>query len=330
MNFVFHFTIAFSCMLLGTFIYAGETVQPQSELEPSKLDGAAFIPVHHGYRVWTKRIGSGPIKILTLHGGPGCSHEYFECFEEFFPKDQFQIIYYDQLGSHYSDKPEDPSLWTVERFCEEVELVRQGLELEDFYLYGQSWGGLLAIEYSLKYQEHLKGVILSNITGSVESYITYLNHLRTQFPQSVQDQLRAFEERQDFFNPEYEKIMLEEVYSHHLCRLHPWPEPLSRCFSHLNTKVYQTVQGPNEFVVTGNFKNWNRWNDLPNITIPALVICGRFDTMNPEDIEKMGSLIPSSRVKICENGSHCTMYDDPQPYFEALHSFITDIEKIKL
>jgi proline iminopeptidase len=285
-----------------------------------------MIKLDNGYRVWTKTAGHGPIKILTLHGGPGCSHEYLECFEDYFPKDQFQIIFYDQLGSYNSDKPEDTSLWTVERFCEEVEQVRKHLNLENFYLYGQSWRGMLAIEYALKYQQHLKGVILSNITGSIASYTSYLNQLRLQLPQSIQDKLSYYESSNDFFNPEYEKIMLENVYSLHLCRLDPWPDSLIRAFSHLNKTVYQTMQGPNEFVVTGNFKSWDRWNDLSKITIPTLIICGRYDTMNPNDIEKMGTLIPHSTVKICEKGSHCTMLDDPQAYFEALHDFINQEE----
>ena len=312
-------------MIFGNFIYAQAT--KEIDIKAAKMDGAEFIQLDNGYRVWTKRIGHGPIKILTLHGGPGCTHEYFECLEDFFPKDRFQIIYYDQLGSHYSDQPDDPSLWTVDRFREEVEQVRKSLGLENFYLYGQSWGGLLAIEYALKYQAHLKGVILSNITGSVESYVTYLNQLRSQLPESVQNRLRFYEEKGDFQNPEYEKVMLEEVYSRYLCRLQPWPEPLLRSFGHLNTKVYQTIQGPNEFVVMGNFKDWNRWNDLSKITIPTLLISGRYDTMNPQDVQKMGLLIPHSKVKICENGSHCAMYDDQENYFQAIHAFLADVEK---
>ena len=316
----------FVLTLFSHLIYAEEPMM-QKNIPPSKLEGAEFVHLDNGFRVWTKRIGHGPIKILTLHGGPGCTHEYFECFENFFPKEDYQIIFYDQLGFYYSDQPDDPSLWTVERFCDEVEQVRKALKLENFYLYGQSWGGLLAIQYTLKNQKHLKGVILSNITASVESYVAYLNQLRAEFPQHVQDRLAFYEEKGDFLNPEYEKIMFEEVYSQHLCRVQPWPEPLTRMFSHLNTKVYQTIQGPNEFVVTGNFKDWNRWDDLHNIKIPTLIISGRFDTMNPQDIKKMGELIPHSQVKICENGSHCTMYDDTETYFQTIHKFLDDVEK---
>lgn len=323
--------LAFLCSCIFTQTLNGEVemkVQTTTEIDlrAEKHKDAEFIELANGYRVWTKRIGYGPIKILTLHGGPGCTHEYFECFEEFFPKDQYQIIFYDQLGSYFSDQPDDPTLWTVDRFREEVEEVRKQLGLECFYLYGQSWGGLLAIEYSLKYPEHLKGVILSNITGSVESYEVYVNQLRSALPQSVQDSLASYEDKEDYLNPEYEKIMFEEVYSLHLCHLKPWPEPLTRTFLHLNAKVYQTVQGPNEFVMTGNFKEWNRWNDLQKITLPTLIICGRYDTMNPSDIERMGRLIPHSRVKICENGSHCCLYDDQETYFKALHDFLRDVD----
>ena len=301
-----------------------------TEVAVVKTGGVQLIQLSNGYRVWTKRVGRGPIQILTLHGGPGCTHEGFECFEDFFSQDQFQIIYYDQLGSHYSDQPDDLSLWTLDRFCEEVEEVRQALGLENFYLYGQSWGGLLAIEYALKYQHHLKGLILSNITASVQSYVEYLNFLRTELPLSVQKRLQAYEDAHDFLNPAYEKIMFEEVYSLYLCRIKPWPEPFLRTFRHLNHKVYQTMQGPNEFVFTGNLKNWNRWNDLSTILTPTLIISGRHDTMNPRDIEKMGQLIPQSQVKICENGSHLAMYDDQETYFQALHNFLASVERIRI
>lgn len=311
-------------ILFGQGIYGDQVMK---SIEETKREGAQYILLDNGYRVWTKRIGHGPIKILTLHGGPGCTHEYLECLEEFFPKDQYQVILYDQLGSYYSDQPDDPSLWTVDRFREEVEQVRKALGLEQFYLYGQSWGALLSIEYTLKYQKHLKGVILSNITGSVASYVTYINELRLQFPQSVQDRLKLYEDKEDFHNPEYQKIMFEEVYSRHLCRLPTWPESFLRTFSHLNAQVYETVQGPNEFVVTGNFKDWNRWDDLSKITIPTLLICGRYDTMSPKDNEKMSRLIPNSTLKICENGSHGAMFDDQENYFQALHAFIDQVEK---
>lgn len=297
---------------------------------PLMADNIQYVTLNNGYKVWTKRVGSGPIKILTLHGGPGCSHEYIETsFKDVFSPDEYEIIYYDQLGSYYSDKPDDESLWTVDRFCEEVEEVRKALGLAHFYLYGQSWGAMLAIEYALKYQRHLKGLILSNCPGSITSYETYINKLRSELPEEIQNKLSYYEDKGEFTHPDYHKIMVEEVYTYHLCRLKPWPEALDTMFKHFNAKVYQVMQGPNEFVIQGNFKNWDRWKDLSKIQTPTLAISGRYDTINPEDTLKIASLLPQGVAKICEKGSHLTQYDDPEPYFKELLHFLNSVENLK-
>ncbi len=291
-----------------------------------KTGGVQMVPVDDRFQVWTKRIGGGPTTMLTLHGGPGCTHEYFECFEDFLPPEGVQLIYYDQLGSAYSDQPDDPALWTVERFREEVEQVRSALGLEKFYLYGHSWGGMLAIEYALNYQSHLKGLIISNMTASIASYVAYINKLRRQLSAESIGILERFEASGEYTAPEYEKVMFGEIYSTHLCRVTPWPEPMVRMFLHMNQKVYNTMQGPNEFVITGTFKDWDRWSELKNINVPTLLSVGRFDTMSVADIERMGNLIPNARVAICEQGSHCSMYDDQEHYFADLIRFIRDVE----
>lgn len=125
------------------------------------------------FDVFTQRVGSNPaIKILLLHGGPGMTHQQFANFKDYLPQEGVEFIWYDQLGSAYSDQPSDSSLWTIERFVDEVEQVRQalGLNKDNFYLYGQSWGGMLAIEYALAHQESLKGLIISNMMASIVDY----------------------------------------------------------------------------------------------------------------------------------------------------------------
>jgi proline iminopeptidase len=288
--------------------------------------GATMVHRQGRYNVWTKRVGSGPITLLTLHGGPGCTHEYFECFEDFLPEAGIQFIYYDQLGSFYSDQPDEPNLWTAERFREEVEQVRAALGLENFYLYGHSWDGMLAIEYALKYQDHLKGLIISNMTASIPSYVEHINELRQQLPSEMIRTLEKYEALGEYTAPEYEEVMFRQIYSKHICRIDPFPEPLARMLRHLNTRVYNTMQGPNEFMVTGTFKEWDRWADLENIRVPTLLSVGRFDTMSIMDIERMGRLMPNARVAVCEQGSHCSMYDDQESYFRGLVGFINDIE----
>ena len=291
-----------------------------------KTAGIRLITVDGKYKVWTKKVGAGKIKMLTLHGGPGVTHEYFECFEDFLPQAGVEFYYYDQLGSAYSDQPDDTSLWTVDRFREEVEQVRSALGLENFYLYGSSWGGMLGIEYALKYQKHLKGLVISDMTASIASYMEYANELRKQLPPETLAILEKYESKGEYSAPEYEQTMIEKVYSKHLCRLDPWPDPVMRTFKHLAAPVYNTMQGPNEFVITGNFKNWDRWKDLPKIQVPTLLVVGRYDTMKVDDIQKMGRAIPHSRVRVCENGSHLCMWDDQEAYFKYLLGFLRDVE----
>jgi proline iminopeptidase len=292
-----------------------------------KTAGIRLIPIDGGkYKVWTKKVGAGKIKVLTLHGGPGFGHEYFECFEDFLPQHGVEFYYYDQLGSSYSDQPDDASLWTIDRFREEVEQVRQALGLENFYLFGHSWGGMLGIEYALKYQKHLKGLVISSMTASIPSYMAYAAKLRAALPKETIAVFDKYEAKGDYDNPEYQRVMMEQMYARHICRLDPWPDPVERAFKHMNPKVYNTMQGPNEFVITGNFKDWDRWADLPKITVPTFLPVGRFDEMNPEDIAREGRLIPRSRVLVCEKGSHLSLWDDQEAYFAGLLKFFDDVE----
>src|SRR5215472_2857784 len=205
-----------------------QKAQPSSNRAPIKTAGIRLIRVDGKYNVWTKRVGSGRIKMLTLHGGPGCTHEYFECFEDFLPQAGIEFYYYDQLGSVYSDQPDDASLWTVERFRDEVEQVRSALGLENFYLLGHSWGGMLGIEYLLKYQKHVKAVVISDMTASIESYMRYAAQLRAKLPADVLAVLDKHEAKGDYEAPEYQEAMIKGVYSKHICRLDPWPDPVDR------------------------------------------------------------------------------------------------------
>ena len=294
--------------------------------EQIKTGGVKMISVDGKYKVWTKKVGDSATKMLTLHGGPGATHEYLECFEDFLPRAGIEFYYYDQLGSAYSDQPKDESLWTIDRFREEVEQVRVALGLNSFYLYGQSWGGMLGIEYALKYQRHLKALIISNMTGSVDSYVKYVNELRQKFPLKIRETLKKYEIKEEYNAPEYQEVIFKNLYAKHLCRLDPWPDPVMRTFKHLNAQVYNIMQGPNEFVVTGTLKDWDRWKEIQTIRVPTLLIVGRHDTMRVEDIQRMGRLIPNSRVAVCERGSHFSMYDDQETYFRALIKFIKDVD----
>lgn len=291
-----------------------------------KVGGVKLVPVSGGkYNVWTKRVGAGPVKMLTLHGGPGFPHDYLEAFEDFLPQNGIAFYYYDQLGVGNSDVPDDASLWTVDRYREEVEQVRQGLGLEQFILYGHSWGGMLGVEYALAHQDHLKALIISDMTMSVDAYEAYAQKLLAELSDEERATLNKYAEAGNYEAPEYQQIMFGKVYAQHVLRLDPWPEPVMRAFKKLNAKIYNTMQGPNEFVISGNFKEWDRWNDLARIKVPTLVIAGRLGTMNPEDIKRMGHLIPNSRTILTE-GSHLEMYDAQEQYFREVVRFVKDVE----
>jgi proline iminopeptidase len=232
------------------------------------------------------------------------------------------MYYYDQLGCNNSDLPDDPSLWTLPRYLEEVEEVRRGLGLEHFVLYGHSWGGILAMEYALHYQQHLQGLVISNMTAGSQAYLKHTAALKLQLPPVSLARLQAPEAKQDYDSPEYGKIMMEDLYPKMICRTKPWPEPLDRAFRHLNEKIYNQMQGKSEFLVTGNLKDWERWDRLHEIKVKTLTIGARYDEMDPEDMKKMATLIPNATAAICPNGSHMCMWDDQAFYFRHLLEFL--------
>src|SRR5690625_896369 len=200
-----------------------------------------IVPIGDGLHVWTRRVGKSPIKMLLLHGGPGSTHEYLESFADYLPQEGIEIYFYDQLGSYHSDQPDDPSLWTMERFREEVETVRKYLGLEDFYLYGSSFGGFLAIEYAIKYQANLKGLILSNTTASITAYIDYINELRERLPENILSEIKEYESGGMFDDPHYTKLIQNHLDNQYICKLDPWPETVVRGGSHKSLQVYNTM-----------------------------------------------------------------------------------------
>jgi proline iminopeptidase len=301
-----------------------------------KSGGIKMIPVHGGkYKVWTKRVGNNPtIKVLLLHGGPAFTHEYFESFDSFFPKEGIEYYYYDQLGSYYSDQPADTSLWNLPRFVEEVEDVRQALSLDstNFYLLGNSWGGILAMEYALKYQQNLKGLIIANMMASAPEYGQYANDvLAKQFDPKVLEEVRAIEAKNDYNNPRYMELLMPNFYTKHLCRfpLEQWPEPVNRAFKHFNQTIYVMMQGPSEFGVSGKLEKWDIKAQLPNITVPTLTIGATHDTMDPKHMEWMSTQVKHGRFLLCPNGSHMSMWDDQEHFFPGLIRFLRDVDERK-
>ena len=298
-------------------------------------DGVKLIPIdtpNGSFRVWTKRVGDNPrIKVLLLHGGPGGTHEYFEAFNDYFPAAGIEYYFYDQLGSAYSDQPDIPELWDAPRFVEEVEQVRKalGLDRSNFFLLGHSWGGILAIEYALKYQQNLKGLIISNMMASIPAYNDYANEvIMPALDQDALAEIKRLEFREEYNDPRYMELLIEHHYTKHVLRMPPdeWPEPVNRMFEHLNQSVYVPMQGPSELGASGKLANWDRTKDLAKLTVPTLVIGATHDTMDPAHMEWMAREVKNGRYLLCPNGSHLSIYDDQTTYVDGIIAFLSDVD----
>jgi proline iminopeptidase len=298
--------------------------------------GVRMIPVSTpvgNFNVWTKRFGNNPrIKILLLHGGPAMTHEYMECFESFFPKEGFEFYEYDQLGSYYSDQPKDSSLWTTERFVEEVEQVRKaiGADATNFYVLGNSWGGILGMEYALKYQHNMKALIVANMMASAPEYGRYsVEVLAKQMDPAVLAEIRAIESKSDYANPRYMELLIPNFYKKHICRLEEWPDGFNRAIKHVNGEIYTMMQGPSEFGIAGRLANWDIKNRLKEIKVPALMIGAKHDTMDPIAMEEQSKLVQKGRYLYCPDGSHLAMWDDQQVFMNGVIQFIKDVDEGK-
>jgi proline iminopeptidase len=274
--------------------------------------------------VWTKQVGNNPkLRVLLLTGGPGCSHEYFECFENFFPRHDIEFIYYDQLGCGFSDNPNDTAMWDLGRYVDELEQVRIALKLDstNCVLLGHSWGGILAMEYAMFHQDKLKGLVISNMMSSCPDYGKYADEvLALQMDTAVLREINALEAANDFSNPRYMALLNEHYYQHHICKipLKDWPDPVNRSFAALNSSLYVTMQGPSEFGIAGKLTNWDRSKEMKNIHIPCLTIGAKDDTMDPTHMKWMADQMPKGSHVYCPNGSHMALYDDQQVYFDGL------------
>lgn len=332
-----------TALLLSTLAFAavaGEHNRPASYFDNTGREdawqgGVRMVPIKTpagGFRVWTKRVGNNPtIKVLILHGGPGSTHEAYEVFDSFLPAGGVEYYYYDQLGSAYSDQPADMApLLSMDRFVDEVEQVRVALGLgrDNFYLYGHSWGGMLAIEYALRHQQHLKGLVISNMMSSIPAYNRYASDvLMPEMPPAALAEIKQMEAAGKFDDPRYMELLMPHYERHVLRRpAAEWPEPMLRSFGKLNKKVYVPMQGPSELGASGLLVDWDRTADLSKISVPTLVIGAQHDTMDPAWMRMMAGKFPRGDYLHLANGSHMAMYDDQAAFFSGLLAWLHKVD----
>jgi proline iminopeptidase len=287
-----------------------------------------MIEIAGGHKVWTQKVGnSDSIKLLLLHGGPGATHEYFKILDKYFSGKEIEYYYYDQFGSHNSDRTDNPEDWTINRFVEEVESVRKalGLDASNFYLLGHSWGGILAMEYALKYQKNLKGLIISNMMASIPDYNAFAqNVLGPQMPPEVLAEIKQLEANKDYGNPRYMELLIPHHYEKHFIRMpaDTWPDEVNNAFANINQDMYVAMQGPSEFGASGLLELWDQKNRLKEIKTRSLVIGSSHDTMDPDHMEWISNELPNGSYLLCKNGSHMAMWDDADTYANGVINFL--------
>jgi proline-specific peptidase len=292
-------------------------------MPPSEREGTIQVP---GGTVWYRVVGDGGIPLLCLHGGPGMAHDYVSTLADL--ADRRTVIFYDQLGCGRSDRPGDASLWTLERSVAEVEAVRQALGLDRFHLFGNSWGGWLALQYTLDRKPDLASLVISSSPPSVDRAVREMNELRDQLPGDVQRVLADHEARQFFDCPEYTAAIMA-FYRRHLCRLEPWPEIVERSMGpSFGAGPYLTMWGPSEFgPVTGNLKGWDITDRLGEIRVPTLLTVGRHDEMWPSHMADMQAHVSGSELVIFESSSHMAFVEERETYMETMSRFLDRSEQ---
>jgi proline-specific peptidase len=286
-------------------------------------DEQGYIPID-GHRVWYRRVGGGGIPLLLLHGGPGAGHDYLEPLEGL-ARDR-EVIFFDQLGCGRSDRPDDRSLWRIDRFVREIDTVRDALGLDRIHLLGQSWGGWLGIEYLLSQPRGIVSATLASTSASIPQFVAEANRLKAQLPPEMVAVMQRCEATGDWRNPEYEAAVME-FYRRHLCRLDPWPDALLRSVRNLDgNAVYETMNGPNEFIVIGNLRDWDRIARLAEIEVPTLITVGRFDEIPPVCADTIRHGIAGSRVVVFEHSGHTAHLEETERYLQVVGDFLREIE----
>ena len=273
------------------------------------------------YRVVTYSFGSGSNVVLLLNGGPGLPCDYLREAHSFLADHGFRVVTFDQLGTGKSDRPTDESLWTITRYVAEVETIRTALDLGKVHLLGHSWGGWLAIEYALHHGDQLKTLMLEDTVADMPHLVSELERLRGALGSETIAMMQRHEAQGTINHPEYMAAITLLNYRH-VCRLDVYPDPLLRSLKSWNMDIYGRMQGPNEFLYTGNLKDWNRVPDLHRIEVPVFITCGQHDELTPACALRMKQHLPNAELKVFPNSSHMPFYEEPQAYYPALLDFL--------
>jgi proline-specific peptidase len=283
-------------------------------------DGFIHVP---GGDVYYRSVGEGGVPLLCLHGGPGFTSHYLEALEDL--ADRREVIFYDQLGCGRSQRPRDVTLWTVERFVEELVTIRESLKLTRMHLFGSSWGGMLGMQYVLDRQPQLESLILAGSPASMPRWSAECARLLSRQPAESQETIKRHEANGTTECPEYAAAILG-FYREHVCRLKPWPDGLERSFAQAGLEVYHHMNGPSEFTVTGTLANWDITERLAEIDVPTLLVGGEHDECRPEHLGDMHRRIRGSKLEVIPDASHLCFAEKREHFMGVVNDFLTSVE----
>jgi proline iminopeptidase len=283
----------------------------------SELSGTIPVP---GGTVWFKRSGGGPgLPLLAVHGGPGLPHNYIRSLERL--ADEREVVFWDQLGCGNSERPSNVELWTMERSVAEMDAVIKALGLNDFHIFGNSWGGMLAQQYALDVTSKAASLIISNSIASIPRFSAMVDRLKTQLDPATRSAIDRHEAAGTTHSAEYQAAIRtwNETY---LCRQLPWPRELEEAFMGMGAEIFETMFGPSDFRIVGTVRSWDVFDRLPEIALPTLILAGRFDECAPEHMWEMHQRIDGSQFELFESSAHMPFIEEPHRFDQVMRNFL--------
>jgi proline-specific peptidase len=283
----------------------------------SAMEGMIAVP---GGTVWFKRVGGGTgLPLLVIHGGPGLPHTYLRSLERL--ADEREVIFWDQLGCGNSERPSDRELWTMRRSVAEMDAVVAGLGLDRFHVFGNSWGGMLAQQYALDVTSQAASLTVSNSIASIPQFSEMVARLKLELDPAMQSAIERHEAAGTTYTSEYQDAIRtwNETY---LCRVRPWPPELLRAFANMGSDVFETMFGPSDFHIVGTIRDWDVFDRLTEITLPTLILAGRYDECVPEHMWDMHQRIAGSRYELFESSAHMPFIEEPEKFDRVMRDFL--------
>lgn len=281
------------------------------------MEGTTPVP---GGSVWFNRVGGGAgVPLLVVHGGPGLPHDYLRSLERL--ADEREVIFWDQLGCGRSRRPSNTQLWTMERSVAEMDAVVKALGLDRFHVFGNSWGGMLAQQYVLDVASDAASLTISNSIASIPEFSKMVARLKSELDPATQSAIDRHEAAGTTYSAEYQAAIRtwNETY---LCRVRPWPRELEEAFRNMGTDVFETMFGPSDFHIVGTIRDWDVFGRLGEITLPTMILAGRYDECVPEHAWEMHQRIPGSRFELFEASAHMPFIEEPDKFDSVMHDFL--------